>query len=161
MNKLKKSQISRFKTAFLLGGIITPFLFLSCACGKSAQNNSYQHTGTRSDSVHTSEGTRNDSYARDSIWIHDSIRVLLRGDTVYTDRWHTRYVYKALNVLQTDTVCKYSAKTATDTVTVVKTEYIRKENVIPAWRRVLELAGGLGVLILLYIIIDAYRSNRR
>lgn len=159
MRKLEKSKISRFKAVSLLGGMVTPLLLLSCTCGKFAQTNSYQHASVRSDSVYTTQSVRSDRYVRDSIYQRDSIRVLLMGDTVYTDRWHTRYVYKNLDVLQTDTVCKNSAKTATDTVTVVKTEYTWKEKAIPAWRRVLELAGGLGVLFLLYIIIDAFRQT--
>lgn len=55
--------------------------------------------------------------------MYDSIRVLMRGDTVYTDRWRTRLVYKALNILQADTVYRCSDRIVTDTLTVSKTEY--------------------------------------
>lgn len=161
MKKLKKPQISRFKPVYLLCGIIVPLLFLSCACGKSTQNNSYQHTSTRSDSVYASESARSDRYARDSIYVHDSIQVLMRGDTVYTDRWHTRYVYKALNILRADTVYKYLDRIVTDTVTASKTEYRWKDKPLPAWRKALELTGGLSIIFMLYILIDVFKTNRK
>lgn len=31
---------------------------------------------------------------RDSIWLHDSIRVKERGDTVLIEKWHTKYIEK-------------------------------------------------------------------
>lgn len=31
---------------------------------------------------------------RDSIWLHDSVRVMQTGDTIRIDRWHTKYVEK-------------------------------------------------------------------
>lgn len=161
MKNLKKPQISRFKPLFLFGCIITPLLLLSCACGKSAQNNSYQHTSTRSDCLYASENARIDRYAKDSIYIQDSIQVLMKGDTVYTDRWHTRLVYKALNVLQADTVYRYSDRIVTDTVTASKTEYKWKDKPLPAWRKALELVGGLCSIIMLYILIVAFKTNRK
>jgi hypothetical protein len=29
---------------------------------------------------------------RDSIWLHDSIHVMERGDTISIERWHTKYI---------------------------------------------------------------------
>lgn len=161
MGKLKKPQISRFKPFFLIGGIITPLLLLSCASGKSVQNNSYRHASARIDSVCASESARIDRYARDSIYIHDSIRVLMRGDTVYTDRWHTRYTYKALNVLRTDTVYRYSDKVTVDTVTVSKTECRWKDKPLPVWHKALELIGGISIIFMLYILIGVFKTNRK
>lgn len=51
---------------------------------------------------------RNDSiiirthYERDSIFIHDSTAFAMVQDTIYIDRWHTKYRYSVLN--KTDTV---------------------------------------------------------
>ncbi|MBO4690840.1 MAG: hypothetical protein J5621_08190 [Paludibacteraceae bacterium] len=51
---------------------------------------------------------RNDSiiirthYERDSIFIHDSMAVAMVQDTIYIDRWHTKYRYSVLN--KTDTI---------------------------------------------------------
>ena len=42
---------------------------------------------------------------RDSIWLHDSIHVTERGDTIRIERWHTKYISKEVH----DTL--YRAKT--------------------------------------------------
>ena len=34
---------------------------------------------------------------RDSIWMHDSIRVSEKGDTVRIEKWHTKYVEKQVH----------------------------------------------------------------
>ena len=34
-------------------------------------------------------------HQRDSVWLHDSIHVTEKGDTIRIDRWHTKYVEKA------------------------------------------------------------------
>lgn len=41
-------------------------------------------------------------YERDSIFIHDSTAFAMVQDTIYIDRWHTKYRYSVLN--KTDTV---------------------------------------------------------
>ena len=42
---------------------------------------------------------------RDSIWLHDSIHVMERGDTIRIERWHTKYIEREIH----DTL--YRAKT--------------------------------------------------
>ena len=44
-------------------------------------------------------------HQRDSIWLHDSIRVTEKGDTVRIEKWHTKYVEKQVH----DTI--YQSKT--------------------------------------------------
>lgn len=46
-----------------------------------------------------------DSFVKtDSVWVHDSVSVVVRGDTIFNDRWHyklkDRIVYKS----KTDTI---------------------------------------------------------
>ena len=36
-------------------------------------------------------------HQRDSIWLHDSIRVTENGDTVRIEKWHTKYVEKQVH----------------------------------------------------------------
>ena len=36
-------------------------------------------------------------HQRDSIWLHDSIRVSEKGDTIKIERWHTKYVEKEVH----------------------------------------------------------------
>jgi hypothetical protein len=34
---------------------------------------------------------------RDSIWLHDSIQISEKGDTIRIERWHTKYVSKEVH----------------------------------------------------------------
>jgi len=60
--------------------------------------------------VVTVERVKNDTtyitkQQRDSIWLHDSIHVMERGDTISIERWHTKYIEREIH----DTL--YRAKT--------------------------------------------------
>jgi hypothetical protein len=60
--------------------------------------------------VVTVERVKNDTtyitkQQRDSIWLHDSIHVTERGDTIRIERWHTKYIEREIH----DTL--YRAKT--------------------------------------------------
>ena len=44
-------------------------------------------------------------WQRDSVWLHDSIRVREKGDSVWVERWHTKFVEREVH----DTL--YQAKT--------------------------------------------------
>ena len=60
--------------------------------------------------VVTVERVKNDTtyitkQQRDSIWLHDSIHVMERGDTISIERWHTKYIEREVQ----DTL--YRAKT--------------------------------------------------
>ena len=54
--------------------------------------------------VHT-DTTYITQHQRDSIWLHDSIHVTERGDTIRIERWHTKYIEREVH----DTL--YRAKT--------------------------------------------------
>ena len=54
--------------------------------------------------VHT-DTTYITQHQRDSIWLHDSIHVTERGDTIRIERWYTKYISKEVH----DTL--YRAKT--------------------------------------------------
>lgn len=49
-----------------------------------------------------------DHYLRDSIHVHDSIFMFMKGDTVFRDRWHTEYKNKFVSdttyINKTDTI---------------------------------------------------------
>lgn len=58
---------------------------------------------------------------RDSIYLHDSIFVHIRADTVYLEKWHTRY--KDRLVTKTDTVTNEVIRTETVQVSYVPSFY--------------------------------------
>lgn len=50
-----------------------------------------------------------DRWLRDSIHVHDSIFMFMKGDTVFRDRWHVEYrnklVYDTTYINRTDSIC--------------------------------------------------------
>jgi hypothetical protein len=36
-------------------------------------------------------------HQRDSVWLHDSIHVTEKGDTIRIERWHTKYIEKQVH----------------------------------------------------------------
>ena len=50
----------------------------------------------------TVEKVRNDTtyitkHQRDSVWLHDSIMVTEKGDTIRIEKWHTKYIEKQVH----------------------------------------------------------------
>ena len=58
---------------------------------------------------------------KDSVWLHDSILVKDRGDTVLVEKWHTKYIEK----LRIDTT--YIAKVDSIPVPYEVTKYVEKK----------------------------------
>ena len=73
-------------------------------------------SSTESNHTHLSNNIQ-----RDSIYLHDSIFVHIRADTVYLEKWHTRY--KDRLVTKTDTVTNEVIRTETVQVRYVPSFY--------------------------------------
>ena len=83
-------------------------------------------------------------HQRDSIWMHDSVLVSEKGDTVRIEKWHTKYVEKQVH----DTA--YIAKV--DTIREVFTNEVEKP--LTWWQQTrLHLANILLFALLLGVII--------
>lgn len=84
-------------------------------------------------------------WQRDSVWLHDSIRVREKGDSVWVERWHTKFVEREVH----DTL--YQAKT--DSIPVPY-EVIKE---VPAplswWQRVRLWLGNIVLLALLGVAV--------
>ena len=78
---------------------------------------------------------------RDSIYMHDSIRVTEKGDTVTIERWHTRYQDRLL----LDTI--YQSRT--DSVPVPYPVEKLVERQLSWWQRTQMYAGDVLLLLLL------------
>ena len=46
---------------------------------------------------HTTDIVYQSKLQRDSIWLHDSIHVTERGDTIRIERWHTKYIEREVH----------------------------------------------------------------
>ena len=96
-------------------------------------------SGCRSQQV-TSTATANHATAqlqRDSIYLHDSIFVRIRADTVYLEKWHTRWREK--EITRTDTIQVESIKVEAKEVRYVPKFY--------------KYCAALTALLLLFLII--------
>lgn len=83
-------------------------------------------------------------WQRDSVWLHDSIMVTEKGDTVRIEKWHTKYIES----IRHDTL--YQSKTDSIPVPVPVIQMVEKE--LSWWQRMQMYAGDvllIGLLILL------------
>ena len=78
--------------ALLAVGLLVLTLFASCTTTKYVEVERVSH-----DTTYVSK------HSRDSIYLHDSVHVKEKGDTVWVERWHTRWE----NHLAHDTLYKH------------------------------------------------------
>lgn len=108
---------------------------------------------------HTEYVTRTDSILKwDSIWVHDSVMMMLNGDTITVYREREKLVYKYLDKVKVDSFIK------TDSIRVP----YPVERELSKWEKVKMEAGGVGIgaiaLIILYsafCLVRKLRARRR
>lgn len=66
-------------------------------------------------------------HQRDSVWLHDSIQIREKGDTLLIEKWHTKYIEKKVH----DTC--YQSRTDSIPVPYPVTEYVEKQ--LTRWQR--------------------------
>ena len=90
-----------------------------------------------------------DRLQHDSIYMKDSIYIRERGDTVFADRWHTKYVER----LRVDSFCKTDSVPVPYPVEVIK----EVEKKLSWWQSIKMDVGGIALgallLILIYFVI--------
>ena len=84
-------------------------------------------------------------HQRDSIWLHDSVMVSEKGDTVKIEKWHTKYVSKEVH----DTL--YLATHDTIPQPYPVTQYVEKP--LSKIERTLIIIGCLAIMALLVFIV--------
>ena len=84
-------------------------------------------------------------HQRDSIWLHDSVMVSEKGDTVRIEKWHTKYVSKEVH----DTL--YLATHDTIPQPYPVTEYVEKP--LSKIERALIIIGCLAIMAMLVFIV--------
>lgn len=107
----------------------------------------------------TVEKIKNDTtyitkFQRDSIWLHDSIKVTEKGDTIKIEKWHTKYVEKEVH----DTL--YQSKTDSIPVPYPVEKYVEKKL---SWfqQTLINMGWVLMILIgaaLVYVVIKLYKT---
>ena len=99
---------------------------------------------------HRTDTVRITQQQRDSIYLHDSIRVSEKGDTIRIEKWHTRYIERTSH----DTI--YQSKTDSIPVPYKVTEYVERKRSKMEWGLI-----ALGTVALLgFIVWLAVRVSR-
>ena len=88
--------------------------------------------------------------SRDSIYLHDSVFVLMKGDTLFVDRWHNRYTERRVH----DTT--YINRS--DTIRIAVPVEVEKN--LTLWQRLKVEFGGYAILGLLVICLVLYRIRK-
>ena len=88
--------------------------------------------------------------SRDSIYLHDSVFVLMKGDTLFVDRWHNRYTERRVH----DTT--YINRS--DTIRIAVPVEVEKN--LTLWQRLKVEFGGYAILGLLVICFVLYRIRK-
>jgi hypothetical protein len=84
-------------------------------------------------------------HQRDSIWLHDSIRVSEKGDTIRIEKWHTKFVEREVH----DTL--YQAKSDTIPQPYPVTEYVEKP--LGWWQKGLIWIGIIALMVMIVIVV--------
>lgn len=99
---------------------------------------------------HRTDTVRITQQQRDSIYLHDSIRVSEKGDTIRIEKWHTRYIERTSH----DTI--YQSKTDSIPVPYKVTEYVERKRSKMEWGLII-----IGTVALLgFIVWLAVRVSR-
>ena len=120
-------------------GIVMAVAFLAllmCSCKTIEYVPVIQHE-THHDSIYFTK------VQKDSVWLHDSISIEAKGDTVRIEKWHTKYVTKI------DTVVKYKSVTDSIPVPYEVPKYIDKP--LKWWQKSLIWTGILALMVVILI----------
>ena len=127
----------------LLMGIIACAMITLCAGCKSVETVVVKE--------HHTDTLKITKHQRDSVWMHDSIHVTEKGDTVRIEKWHTKYIEKAVH----DTLYQSNRDSIPYPVEVTK------EVAAPLkwWQKTLMIIGGSAMIAILLLI--TYKIRKR
>ncbi len=139
MDKLTKNFIKFEGVLVIILGLLV--LWALCSCTKTEYITVEK---VRTDTTYINK------VQRDSIYLHDSTFVKVAGDTVWIERWHTKWQ----NHLEHDTV--YKARTDSVPVPYPVTKYVEKKL---SWFQ--KTLIGVGILsIMALVIFIAFKLKR-
>lgn len=111
---MKQTDLNFWHIPLGMLAAVVVLALLMCSC-KSIEYVPVVENHTVHDSIYFTQ------IQRDSIWQHDSILIKDRGDTVWVEKWHTKYVEKQVH----DTT--YIAKVDSIPVPYEVTKYVEKK----------------------------------
>ena len=143
----KRSTTSNFMNnggeflLILLFGMLLCLLFSLVSCKNTEYVTVVEH---QTDTMYFSK------VQRDSIYLHDSTFIKEKGDTIFFEKWHTKYIEK----LTHDTTYVATHDTIPQPYEVEK---IVKERYTPWFVKALAWIGGIGLLAIVIGLLFKYR----
>ena len=125
-------------------GVIVALILAMCSCTRTVY---VPQTSIQRDSIYLTQ------YKRDSIYMHDSIFQFLKADTMYIEKWHTKYIER----LSTDTLYIERNDTIREPYPVEKPLTYWQRNFMSIGKVSIGIWGGILMAILAYIIIRRRR----
>ena len=163
---MKHNIIPLVKSRLIIPILLLLFVFCACRTQRHVQteyvyierNDSLKHLSQRIDSL-LRETTK-----RDSIHEKDSVAVVIKGDTVMIDRWHT--VYKESSNYNSQKEKEIIHDTIYQTHTEYIDRYIEKEviqevNKLYWWQKTLMWIGGIGLGFTIILVLVAIFTIRK
>ena len=95
MKRQSKKRLVRYGEYVLYLALLLTLGWLMCSC-KTVEYVPVVEKEVHYDSIYFTQ------VQKDSVWLHDSIRIEAKGDTVRIEKWHTKYVDR----VKIDTVYK-------------------------------------------------------
>jgi len=86
-------------------------------------------------------------WQKDSVWLHDSIHVKEKGDTVMIERWHTQWRDR----LRVDTIYQATHDTIPQPYPIETIKMVEKE--LSWWQRLRLWVGNIGLVAMLGVIV--------
>ncbi len=133
MKRIKNFFVENWPFFAVLALMVAMILFGGCKAPKTI----VQH-----DTAYVSKVEYHDRYVLDSVFVHDSMWMEAKGDTIWIDRWHT----------------KYSLQTRIDTAVFRDTAYVERnvpyETIkykTPRWCWCI-----IGIMVLMFALIAFY-----
>lgn len=129
----------------VVGLILTAVLLALCSCTRTVY---VPQTSIQRDSIYLTQ------YKRDSIYMHDSVYIHLKSDTLYIEKWHTKLV----KLVESDTLYIERNDTIREPYPVEKPLTYWQKNFMSIGKVSLGIWGGILIAILIYIIIRKRRT---
>lgn len=139
MNEDKVAEYLARMFSIIILGMIVAVILAMCSCTRTVY---VPQTSIQRDSIYITQ------YKRDSIYMHDSIFQWLKADTMYIERWHTKYIER----LSTDTLYLEHNDTIREPYPVEKPLTFWQRNFMSIGKVSIGMWGGILIAILIYII---------
>lgn len=131
--------LARMFGIIILGVIVAVIVAMCTSCTRTVY---VPQTTIQRDSIYITQ------YKRDSIYMHDSIFQWLKADTMYIEKWHTKYIEK----LSTDTLYIEKNDTIREAYPVEKPLTWAQRTWINVGKAGAALFGGTALALLAYFL---------